>query len=110
MAGRLLRVACPGSCLGSVSFDDRLHLLLGQVGMQAFAEFTGEGVDEGLHGGLDLEVYSAPSGSNLPGCRQALGADLGGGRAAVDPIPQGISEPPPGRFMAIYQATRRTRQ
>lgn len=38
---------------------DCFHLRLGHVGMQAYAEFMGEGVDEGWHGRLVLEVDGA---------------------------------------------------
>lgn len=39
--------------------DDHLHLLLAQIGVQAFAEFAEQHIDDGLHGGMTLGVDGA---------------------------------------------------
>lgn len=72
----VVRVACPRSRLGSIAFDDRLHLLRGQVGVQAFAEFAGQGVDEGLRGGSGSEQmarYSARAHLSHAGLQPSSG-------------------------------------
>lgn len=85
----------PGNRLSAVALEDRLHLLLAQLYIQAFDGFAGEGRERRLHGGLGSEAGSASqhvARSCLPDCRQALRADLTRWCAAVDPTPQGIGQ------------------